>query len=565
MPNKNRAIRMGRNHSPQNPQNQSLKHSGQGRAHIEQLQATKARELAQAESAKASRLSTYSDVVLKWIPALSLSYGFVVAFMYFFGEINFFPAGVNVGDALLLLFIALGYGLLSFFFVGHGLILMTAATVFREKLKTEDRSNLLKWRLLQYCAIGPMVPVVMAGLLKGIDFYALKNEINTPEAAFWIALILLLLIAFRTLANARSSALRLSNNDVALTDDQSSPGTWQFIVLGDLALQSLLYWLAQLGAMIAVLLFEMQGVLYVSFASLAGFMFVVGMEQIDRNTAAQSSKDELSPQKKAIILATIAGFSALLPMFWDSSQGNRGIAKAVFEKLGLRTSDATLHVSAKVLTTLTENAKISNTNLHVCLMPDSTALVAPVDVLWHGMGRTSLVELAGKNSSKIEIPSEDIQLIRNQKSRCHDLGQSIHFTSGGKEPVQKLELASMKMELIATLGNLPSASQKAPGWLVEKIVVTGNTDPLPFGESGNEFLAQSRAERIIDELKSIDELKQRATPDVFQIVANGARAPVGNCSTAVDRKYLSECHSTNRRVNVRLIFRPVAITKSSKS
>ena len=123
----------------------------------------------------------------------------------------------------------------------------------------------------------------------------------------------------------------------------------------------------------------------------------------------------------------------------------------------------------------------------------------------------------------------------------------------------------MKMELITTLSNLPSASQKAPGWLVEKIVVTGNTDPLPFGESGNEFLAQSRAERIIDELKFIDELKQRATSDVFQIVANGARAPVGNCSTAADRKYLSECHSTNRRVNVRLIFRPEAITKSSKS
>lgn len=388
MPN-TKNLRPGKNRLLLNPQAPSLKRLRYGRAHAEHLRAAKVRELAQAEAAKASRLSTYSDLLLKWVPALSLSYGFVVAFMYFFGEINFFPAGVNVGDALLLLFIAFGYGLLSFFFVGHGFILMTAASVFRENLKTKDESEFPKWFLLRYCALGPLVPAAMAGTLKAIEPHALKAGISLTWAV-WVALVLLFLSAFRTLVGARLNGQRLSDSDIAFSDASNKQGMWRFIVLGDLALQSLRYWLAQLGAMIAVLLFDIQGALYVVFASLAGFMFVIGLEQIERKAAAQGNRDGLSPHRKAIVLATLAGFAAVLPMFWDSSQGNRGIAKAVFEKLGLRTSEATLHVSSKVLTTLTENARIGNADLHVCLMPDATALVAPIDVLWHGMGRTSL-------------------------------------------------------------------------------------------------------------------------------------------------------------------------------
>lgn len=523
---------------------------------MEQLQASKALALAQTESAKASQLSTYAEMIRKWVPALSLSYGLIVAFMYFFGEINFFPAGVNVGDALLLLFLAFGYGVLSFFFVGHGLMLMTPASVFRENLKSRDQPKLTKWLLLLYCAPGPFIPLAIAGLLKIFEFYMPEVAKDIAEPAILIVFLLLFLMAFFTLAIARSSAQRINGNSAAIF--------WKFDALIDLSLQSLMYWLAQIGVIIATMFLNSTGAMYVLFASMVGFIFVIAIERMEDKTSPEQKGNDISPQRKAIVLAVLSGFAAFFPMLWDSSQGNRGIAKAVFEQLGLRTTGATLYVSSKALTILTENAKISDANLNVCLIPDGTAIVAPIDVLWHGMGKTSLVEITGKNASKIELPSGDIQLVRNQKSRCHELTQSIHFVSGGREPIQKLELAGMKAELTKTLSNLPAPSQIAPGWGLEKIVVSGNTDPLPFGESGNEFLAQQRAEKVIAELKLLQELKERATPDVFQAVANGSRVPQGQCSAVGGQKQLSECHSINRRVTVRLIFRPIGKSEQNK-
>lgn len=523
------------------------------RAQIEQLQASKTKELAQAESAKASEISTYAETARKWIPAISMAYGVIVAFLYFFGEINFFPAGVNVGDALLLLFLAFGYGLLSFFYVGHGFLLMTPFSVFLENSKTKEQEN-PKWLIPFLLFYGPGIPVIIWISIK----FTLSHKKDFVESIlgstpiFFFCLAFLSISLFATAYAAIAIAKLKAEQLESIKTKPIGKYIWNLFISNEYLAQAFSLFIAQLFSIIIALQFDSKGGWYLAFASLAGLVIAIALGLPTDNGASRGKNQRMM----FLALIVAAGFAALLPLIWDSSQGGRGMTKVVFEKLGLRTSLGTIHVSKKVLTTLKESAEISGSNLYTCLMSDGSALVSPINVLWHGMGKTSLISIAGDDNSKIELPSNEINLIRGRQTRCHDLSQVIHFPSGSAEPSQALEIKAMEAELIKTLNGLPPPSKESAGWVLEKVVATGNTDPLPFGEQGNEVLAQKRSEKLIEKLNSVHDLKNRINSDAFQSVALGSRKPQSQCPVSGSMKMLSECHSINRRATIRLIFTP---------
>ncbi|MFJ1259714.1 hypothetical protein [Cupriavidus sp. CuC1] len=100
----------------------------------EQRKADAVKAIAQAREAGANKIGSLLDSLRKNLPAFAVSYGVVVAFLYFSLAVNFFPSGVNVGDALLLLFMAFGYGFLSVFFVAGGLLIVVPAAGYLDAL-----------------------------------------------------------------------------------------------------------------------------------------------------------------------------------------------------------------------------------------------------------------------------------------------------------------------------------------------------------------------------------------------------------------------------------------------
>ncbi|GKS84127.1 OmpA family protein [Acidovorax sp. SUPP1855] len=78
------------------------------------------KERRQALESHSKRLTGYIDTAKTAIPIVAAGYGVLATFLYCFVVIQFFPSGLSVGDNLLFVFVALGFGLLTFVLLGLG-------------------------------------------------------------------------------------------------------------------------------------------------------------------------------------------------------------------------------------------------------------------------------------------------------------------------------------------------------------------------------------------------------------------------------------------------------------
>jgi hypothetical protein len=132
--------------------------------------------------------------------------------------INFFPSGVTVGDTLLFLFVAIGYALFSFLFIaiGFNTSLLLPIAYESEFLKSQRSSGTSspsspngEWLLSSLLFLtGPLVPISIYLICRGLEKYILEAEIKSYFVYFFMILFFVLaMFSYRfALKLGRSSA-----------------------------------------------------------------------------------------------------------------------------------------------------------------------------------------------------------------------------------------------------------------------------------------------------------------------------------------------------------------------
>ena len=260
-----------------------------------------------------------------------------------------------------------------------------------------------------------------------------------------------------------------------------------------------------------------------------------------------------------------------VPLIADIVLLDFSVSTAVFRGLGLRADNASVRLKGESLSTVRAHARNAGVELSVCSEQDGSAIVAPITVLWHGMGKRSLLALGQlhqresekprQGMSQVEVNSDELKLLQNQGNHCRDMKQEVFFRSGKVEAA----LATQERALAAEIEDVflrvyPAPDEKHASnwrWVLERVLVSGHADPMPLGEAGNEGLARQRAACVAKELMKAIEKRGRhpfEDPDVHWDGEGARSLSKANCPLDGGHSALVECHAANRYAHVRMIF-----------
>ena len=227
----------------------------------------------------------------------------------------------------------------------------------------------------------------------------------------------------------------------------------------------------------------------------------------------------------------------------------------VFSMLGFRAAEVSLSLSPSNLARVRSAAEAAGIVLSVCRSSDGSAIIAPVDVLWHGVGARSMVALARRQAAdkpvELELAAEGVQIIRNSKERCIDVAEAALFESGspGYDGGEAPDRARARLEALLQ----PHLDALKGKWYVRQLLIIGHADPMPLPNSGNAALAQKRAEAVKRLLCVSDIFRSFLTaPGAIEARSAGAREPLRECDVSTSRDVQRECNEVNRRVEIRL-------------
>ncbi len=630
-------------------------------AEAELRKATAEKERRQALESHSKRLTGYIDTAKTAIPLIAAGYGVLVTFLYCFVVIKFFPSGLSVGDNLLFVFVALGFGLLALVLPGLGCAAFIPLMIFeaakkRSEVKESWQSQAGFWMLAPALAkassfltlwtlyASPFAPSdsatsglmaahavaaiaagglmassawksgTAAGILKSPEWiflgccYGIVElwllpwlGVLLPQYAFyilvvpWIAgLLAWVLISVWT---RPAAALKKSTSDggsarctrpraaviarragglALILAVSASAMAWPFErapahadANAGATLWSLDFWFSSLSLV----------ALFVAFVAQVGLRPKGGdalnhpdpASQQSGGAAPSGASEALPPIQSAYALESRIYLSMLIllviygSVLWVDFQVQGKLSSGIFRSLGLRAEQQTVRLKGEALALVRSQADHAGIFLSFCSEPGGAALVTPVDALWHGMGTRSLLRI-GKQSgdekkaerADIEVNSDEVKIVRNARARCHDIEHSVYFRSNSVKAVNKIdalidEVARVKESLS------PPASPRSSGntlWRLDKVVITGHSDPLPLSDAGNQSLSERRAACVAEWVTRKALSGTQLTGD-YQIETSGQGSrdlPTAQCPQQGNAAALHECHERNRRVTVRLIL-----------
>lgn len=284
----------------------------------------------------------------------------------------------------------------------------------------------------------------------------------------------------------------------------------------------------------------------------AGVLLHELVTQLDkrRSAIARSSTGTPAPLS-ANAIKTIVLFALLLPALFSAS-----FLKSVNEdfaliKIGLRATQVTLKLSEENYGIVASGAGGQYLAALGCsVSPASTdRLVHDVNLLWHGVGERSLVEIPNPNGEPIivELKREGVFLIKKYaglKERCLDLNGDLLFGVGSAELDESSDNEDLR-QMVDVIKKLKAQ--------IEEINVIGHSDPLPFANSptSNDILATKRAQVIAEFIQKNAGLAAAQVKPT----GHGAREPKTLCKDWPVKASLGECLAANRRVEVRIKFK----------
>ena len=286
----------------------------------------------------------------------------------------------------------------------------------------------------------------------------------------------------------------------------------------------------------------------------------------DGNQQEPVSRSEERKRRRFRVSLVLAAAAFTIPLLADFSYMKGKLNLTILRGLGLRAEDTTVRLKGQALATARSHQAITGAGVSFCDEPDGSALVAPVTVLWHGMGKrsalslgnsTALSERSPDDARGFEVDASEIKVIHNGARQCRDLEREIFFPS---KKVRYLpdEMKSMLDEMQRTAGVTYAAlTTDQKQWRLDRVLVSGFADGMPQAELGNEELARSRAAcvavEVNERLKHIGKTGQ-LNPQI-EWDGRGARLPPRTtCPTIGKAADLVECNRPNRRTHIRLIF-----------
>ena len=524
-----------------------------------QRDAATTKEVAQTKESEAKTASTYVETVRKLVPIIALGYGLIAAFVYFFISANFFPSGVTTGDTLLFVFVAMGYALLSLLFIAFGFLIAALPSVAYEAelIKTKKAAN--KPNTAIHLFLGSaFIPFGIYFAWKGVQFFSPSSQFN-----FSFGFIACLLGA----AICYLNALRLGGD---LSVRYGIPGALHSAC--DALFDSLFYctilgfgWFLCLTLMYFT---HLSGIFLIACMFLSSFAAWLAISKID--TTIGKPQNPVATRVRTLLL-TIA---LMIPLMFDMTQGHGKLVSYVFSGLGLRSENATVRLTGAGLSAVKDAAHNLGANLAICFDEDGNATVSPVKVIWHGMGKRSLVSIptyvngsTEEKSTELEISADELRLIRGNSSKCHDLRSRVFFQSNKADIPQADQMTAVIQDAVQAIKSVKAMPCEIPkpnkladrcNWRLSRIVASGSADPMPKSDGGNEVLAKSRAQQVIANIVQNEPLKTLALKNDATICESeslGSRTTVQKqCPFSGDKAALQECHASNRNVRVRLLF-----------
>lgn len=554
---------------PPDPLSQDLKRQqiASERAQTELRAAQAAKERQQTEEARAKTVATYVDTLRKLVPAVAITYGLIATFLYFYGSIQFFPSGLTVGDTVLFIFVALGFGLFALLFVGAGCFHLLPGVSYQQGVKWASPDLQRPDAALGWILIMAGCPVLASLVLWSLT--SAYPALLQSEPCFWVHGLMASILGIL--------AVRQPWRHGARERKPAWGAGW-----GDWGFTGLVYGFFNLFILPwAVVLLPLVAPVAAMLSLIAAMLVWIALD------AMQPLPPRLPPEaadpahgaRSSLIGAGICALLALAAPLWgDLTQFDAKLSAAVFRSLGLRMEGATVKLKGDSLHLVRAQAKTSGIHLNTCLEPDGTTLVSPVNVLWHGMGKRSWLSigrLPARNvtptdarGAEIEVAADELKVLRSTSTVCHDLRAEVFFSSKSSELDKAAADAQAEAlrQLLSAQGALPPAlsASATQAWRLEKVLVTGQADGMPLSDNGNEALARKRAaclaKHLQDRVLAVNG-KDGPSPlrpmDAYDLTwtGTGARQPAKtDCPWQGPHDALVECHAVNRVATVRVIL-----------
>lgn len=245
-----------------------------------------------------------------------------------------------------------------------------------------------------------------------------------------------------------------------------------------------------------------------------------------------------------VFLACLVLFSPVIVGSVFLQRMNENIA---MKSVGLRSMDVTVKLSEENYNILSSAASGQYLAALGCNTSPGTPerLVHGVNLLWHGIGERSLVELRSDQEPRlvVELKREGIFFFRNYKGmieRCLEMSGDALF-----KPGSSVLAADDGADLSDTLKVIEENKDK-----IKEIQVIGHADAFGYkgGAELNNKLALNRAKEIKDHIVEFAHFSE------VTAVGHGSREPKTLCKDWPVKETISECLAINRRVEVRMKF-----------
>ncbi|MDR7299486.1 outer membrane protein OmpA-like peptidoglycan-associated protein [Pelomonas aquatica] len=249
--------------------------------------------------------------------------------------------------------------------------------------------------------------------------------------------------------------------------------------------------------------------------------------------------------------------------------------------VSLNVPNSTIDVSAENLVRLDRVASQQGLPLEVCRNADGSATLTNIQVLWHTLGDTGLVELWSESSDprtydeshrpqfqtspyekifrvlgttglRVPLKNSGLQVRTGSNLHCLELS-GLHFESNSavlSEDAKK-DLAQQ----LAALRDSLTANKAKDGKVVEQAArfeIVGHADPRKRQNGTNEELASKRAEAVRDMVEVwVKDNAPQWSKATIRFRSEGAREQARKCD-AMTGTESEACNAFNRRVVLRL-------------
>jgi len=299
------------------------------------------------------------------------------------------------------------------------------------------------------------------------------------------------------------------------------------------------YWLGSLEATIAPLL--------------SGFLlhFAVVQWKPDAPDIDDKNKQSRARMRGALIFTAIFIVPTIaLPVFGKFIDGSFGL-------IGIQQKNVSLALNESNQKIVSDVAKEFNLSIYGCVKDgDKTNIVHHFNVLWHGLGERSLVQLLAyeKNNwvakAKIELDRSGLNVLtpadkKNSFKTCLTVNTDTLFDIYEDKISDngKLQLANFTQETKHKL--------EADNLQILSATITGHTDRTPVLKTGDSNMALSirRADSVYTEIK---DLFADLSDAQVKRLGQGSLVPKSNCPRDLSLPEQKECLAVDRRVEIEL-------------